>query len=40
MTHEEKRFENDKLLDLSKLKALADNKINVTPKQKNCFGKG
>ena len=29
---------NDKILDLSKLKALADNKINVTEKLKIIFG--
>ena len=30
-------FPNDKILDLSKFKAFADDKINVT---KICFGKG
>ena len=31
---------NDKILNLSNLKALADYKINVTEKLELCFGKG
>ena len=30
---------NDEFIDWSKLKALAYNRINVTEKLKNCFGK-